>query len=143
MIERNILDVINNSAKSLLLLGPRQTGPSTLLRQLKPDLIVNLANEREFLSFARNPGEIFARIEARRPRAILIDEVQRIPSLLNSIQSIIDSDKSLRFFLSGSSARKLARGQACLQTIGKVAISCVWVISRVSYRNAAVARPPL
>jgi predicted AAA+ superfamily ATPase len=114
ILSRNIMNIIKNSSKSLLLLGPRQTGKSTLLRQLKPDLIVNLADEREFLSFARNPGEIFARIDARKPRTILIDEVQRIPSLLNSIQSIIDSDKSLRFFLSGSSARKLARGQANL-----------------------------
>jgi predicted AAA+ superfamily ATPase len=96
------------------LLGPRQTGKSTLLSKLNPELVINLADEREFLSFASNPGEIFTRIEARRPRTILIDEVQRIPSLLNSIQSIIDNDKSMRFFLSGSSARKLARGQANL-----------------------------
>ena len=114
ILSRNILNIIKNSSKSLLLLGPRQTGKSTLLRQLKPELIINLADEREFLSFARNPGEIFARIDARKPRTILIDEVQRIPSLLNSIQAIIDNDKSLRFFLSGSSARKLARGQANL-----------------------------
>ncbi len=114
ILNRNILNIIINSSKSLLLLGPRQTGKSTLLNELKPELAINLADEREFLSFARDPGEIFARIEERKPRTILIDEVQRIPSLLNSIQSIIDNDKSLRFFLSGSSARKLARGQANL-----------------------------
>ncbi|NDE17130.1 ATP-binding protein [bacterium] len=114
ILNRNILNIIKNSSKSLLLLGPRQTGKSTLLRALHPELVIDLADEREFLSFARNPGEIFARVEGRGLRTILIDEVQRIPSLLNSIQSLLDKDKSLRFFLSGSSARKMARGQANL-----------------------------
>jgi predicted AAA+ superfamily ATPase len=81
---------------------------------LAPDLLIDLADEREYLRFARNPDEVFQRIEANKPRTVLIDEVQRIPSLLNSIQSIIDTNKNIRFLLSGSSARKLARGQANL-----------------------------
>ncbi len=77
--------------------------------------MINLADEREYLQFSRNPSEIFERIEATKPSSIFIDEVQRIPSLLNSIQTIIDSKQTkIRFFLSGSSARKLRRGQANL-----------------------------
>jgi predicted AAA+ superfamily ATPase len=114
MIKRNILDLIENSKKSILLLGPRQTGKSTLLRGMAPDLVVDLADEREYLRFARNPGELFQRLEAEKPRTVFVDEVQRIPSLLNSVQSIIDTNRNIRFLLSGSSARKLVRGQANL-----------------------------
>ena len=114
IIKRNILNIIKNSKKSILLLGPRQTGKSTLLRGLAPDLVIDLADEREYLRFARNPDEVFQRLEASKPRIVFIDEVQRIPSLLNSIQSIIDTNRNIRFLLSGSSARKLARGQANL-----------------------------
>lgn len=89
-------------------------GKSTLLESLKPDLIVNLAQEEEFLKFSTNPGELEARIAEQRPNSILVDEVQRLPSLLNSIQVLIDQDKKRRFYLSGSSARKLRRGSANL-----------------------------
>jgi uncharacterized protein len=114
ILSRKILKIIDKSRKSVLLLGPRQTGKSTLLRGLAPDLMVDLADEREYLRFARNPGELFQRIESTQPRVVFLDEVQRIPSLLNSVQSIIDTSKNIRFLLSGSSARKLARGQANL-----------------------------
>jgi predicted AAA+ superfamily ATPase len=61
--------------------------------------MVDLADEREHLRFARNPGELFQRIESTQPRVVLLDEVQRIPSLLNSLQSIIDTNKNIRFLL--------------------------------------------
>ena len=46
------------SAKSILLLGPRQTGKSTLVGQLDPDLTINLFHEPTYLEFARNPRDI-------------------------------------------------------------------------------------
>lgn len=95
-------------------MGPRQVGKSTLLESLKPDLIINLALEEEFLKFTTNPGELEARIAEQRPDSILVDEVQRLPSLLNTIQVLIDQNKKMRFYLSGSSARKLRRGSANL-----------------------------
>ena len=115
ILNRNILNIIEHSAKNLLLLGPRQTGKSTLLLSLTPDLSINLADEREYLSFARNPSELFERLAATNPKVVFLDEVQRIPSLLNSLQVIMDQKKSsIRFLLSGSSARKLKRGQSNL-----------------------------
>ena len=115
ILRRNILNIITNSSKNLLLLGPRQTGKSTLLLSLTPDLSINLADEREYLSFARNPSELFERLAATNPKVVFLDEVQRIPSLLNSLQVIMDQKKSsIRFLLSGSSARKLKRGQSNL-----------------------------
>ena len=114
MITRFLSPSLHKTKKSILLLGPRQVGKSTILSELKPELTINLANETEFLSFATNPGEIESRIAEAKPKTIFVDEVQRLPSLLNTIQALIDEDKSKRFFLSGSSARKLRRGQANL-----------------------------
>lgn len=103
----------------MLLLGPRQTGKSTLIRQLRPDLTIDLAHEPTFLDFARNPRELEERlppIETRAaPLAVFVDEVQRLPSLLNTVQSLIDRHgRRIRFLLTGSSARKLRRGNANL-----------------------------
>jgi len=53
-------------------------------------------------------------IETAQPNTIFIDEVQSLPILLNTIQAIVDENKSLKFYLTGSSARKLKRGQANL-----------------------------
>lgn len=114
MVRRFISGQIEKSSKSILLLGPRQVGKSTLLESLKPDLIINLAQEEEFLKFTTNPGELEARIAEQLPNSILVDEVQRLPSLLNTIQVLIDKNKKRRFYLSGSSARKLRRGSANL-----------------------------
>jgi predicted AAA+ superfamily ATPase len=119
MISRKILQDIENTKKSVLLLGPRQSGKSTLLKLLKPDLTINLADEEVFLPFASNPAELRSRISAitatKEHSLIMIDEVQRIPSLLNTLQALIDEHGSaLKFLLSGSSARKLKRGNANL-----------------------------
>lgn len=114
MITRNLSHTLRNAKKSILLLGPRQVGKSTLLESLNPDLVINLADEAEFLNFTANPSELQSRIEEQNPSTILVDEVQRLPSLLNTIQVIIDQNKKRQFFLSGSSARKLRRGSANL-----------------------------
>lgn len=109
---RQIAETIGKSKKSVLLLGPRQTGKSTLIRSLKPDLEIDLADQQTYLDHLKSPGLI--RNKLGKHRRVFIDEVQRIPSLLNTVQSLIDHDKTLRFFLTGSSARKLRRGQANL-----------------------------
>jgi predicted AAA+ superfamily ATPase len=118
MITRILETQLNDSNKSILLLGPRQTGKSTLLLSLKPDLVINLADETEFFRYSTDSERLLSLIEAQNPQTVLIDEVQRVPSLLNTIQVLIDNSKSrgkkLRFLLSGSSARKLKRGQANL-----------------------------
>lgn len=113
-IERQLSKIIEKSKKGVLLLGPRQTGKSTLIQHLKPEMTINLANETTYLDFARNPSELRQRIAAQHPRTVLIDEVQRLPSLLNTLQSILDEKKEIQFYLTGSSARKLKRGKANL-----------------------------
>jgi uncharacterized protein len=115
MIRRTLEASLRASRKSILLLGPRQTGKSTLVAALEPDLTINLAHEPTFLEFARNPEELEQRLGARRGlRTVFLDEIQRLPSLLNTIQAILDRGGAPRFYLTGSSARKLRRGQANL-----------------------------
>lgn len=103
------------SSKSCILLGPRQVGKSTLIKSLKPDLEINLADQVEYREFLANPNELRERIGLKLPKTVFVDEIQRLPELLNTIQAIIDErSHKIKFYLSGSSARKLKRGQANL-----------------------------
>lgn len=111
-INRQLSKIIKENKKSSLLLGPRQTGKSTLMRSLRPDLEINLADQQVYLDHLRDPALLKKQIGSHR--TIFLDEVQRIPSLLNTVQSLVDQDKALKFYLTGSSARKLKRGEANL-----------------------------
>jgi predicted AAA+ superfamily ATPase len=108
MIARRIEAALRRSKKSLLLLGPRQTGKSTLVARLEPELTINLFHEATYLEFARNPRELEERLAALRTKggiSICIDEVQRLPSLLNTVQVLLDQPRCpYRFLLTGSSA---------------------------------------
>lgn len=115
MLDRLIHKQLVFSPKSCLLLGPRQVGKSTLLRALNPNLTINLAKESEYHRYMAEPGRLEEVLEAGKFKTVFIDEIQRIPSLLNSVQALIDeSSGKLKFYLSGSSARKLRRGHANL-----------------------------
>ena len=115
MITRLLGTRLQHSTKSILLLGPRQTGKSTLIRTLDPDLTINLAHESTYLQCARNPSELEERLAAGPFRTVCLDEIQRLPSLLNTIQALLDESRHpIKFYLTGSSARKLKRGHANL-----------------------------
>ena len=110
MIEtRQLGPTLARSTKSVLPLGPRQTGKSTLMATLALELTINLAHEAT-LSRVRSaaPRELDERLAAlprgRRTRhTVLIDEVQRLPSLLNTVQALLDRPGNrLRFLLTGS-----------------------------------------
>jgi predicted AAA+ superfamily ATPase len=101
--------------KSVLLLGPRQTGKTTLVEALKPDLLFNFLRPDVRQRYERSPQQLASEVEAlaertraRRPLVVL-DEVQRVPELVNVTQDLIDRKVAL-FVLTGSSARKLRRG---------------------------------
>ena len=115
MIPRHLTGLLHRSKKSILLLGPRQTGKSTLIQSLHPALTINLAHEPTYLQFARNPSELEERLAAGAFRTVFIDEIQRLPSILNTIQALLDEGRRpIKFYLTGSSARKLKRGGANL-----------------------------
>ena len=106
------------AGQSAFLWGPRMTGKSTLLQQRFPGSVrFDLLDTRLFLEFTRAPWRLRERIRALEPavraRPILIDEVQKVPALLDEVHRLIE-DGGLRFVLCGSSARKLKRGRANL-----------------------------
>lgn len=106
------------ASRSCLLLGPRQTGKSTLVRaQLPPDAwTVDLLDRETELRFARDPAQFARELHAARARGastVFVDEVQKLPALLDTVHQQIESHGT-RFILTGSSARKLRRGGANL-----------------------------
>ena len=117
MYERWLSARLGSHTRSVLLLGPRQVGKSTLLLGLAPDLTLDLASPSTFREYVTQPERLERELDAAPPaiRTVVIDEVQRIPALLDAVQAIHDSHpRRFRFLLSGSSARKLRRGQANL-----------------------------
>jgi predicted AAA+ superfamily ATPase len=102
------------SHKSIFLLGPRQTGKSTLLKSEFPEATyIDLLESDTFRSLSRAPEQL-RQLVPKTQKLVVIDEVQRLPSLLNEVQLMLDRDPALRFILTGSSARKLKRGHANL-----------------------------
>jgi predicted AAA+ superfamily ATPase len=103
--------------RSVLLLGPRQTGKTTLIERLEPALALRLMQPGLRQRYERAPELLGAEVEALRAPArapkplVVIDEVQRVPALMDVVQDLIDR-KRARFVLTGSSARKLRRGSA-------------------------------
>lgn len=106
--------------KVKLLLGPRQSGKTTLLMhffsQKRKKVIINLQDRRIRIKYERNPEAFLQELELLDPEtAVLVDEIQKIPSLLEDVQYISDRDPHrFEFFLTGSSARKLKTGSANL-----------------------------
>lgn len=105
----------NSENESLFLWGARQTGKSTLLKALFPDsLWFDLLLSDVFERLQRNPSQLREIAIAANPqKPIVIDEIQRIPELLNEIHWLIEN-KKFRFILSGSSPRKIIKSGANL-----------------------------
>ncbi len=100
--------------KSLFLLGPRQTGKSTMLRTLFPNAAYyDLLEADTFRELSARP-EYLRQTLPPSTKLVIVDEIQKLPSLLDEIQLLIDRDREIRFILTGSSARKLKRGGANL-----------------------------
>ncbi len=103
--------ILNPPSKSFFLFGPRGTGKSTLLKSKFPRaLYLDLLNSQNFLKFSADPSQIRDHV-ASLPRGswVILDEIQRVPALLNEVHSLYE-EKKIHFALSGSSARKLKRG---------------------------------
>ena len=103
------LDVTSVSqTKSCFLFGPRQCGKSSLVRKTMPDAhVFNLLSRDTFAHLAMNPNYIDETCRDERP--IVIDEIQKMPDLLDEVHRLIE-EKGKRFILTGSSARKLRKG---------------------------------
>ncbi len=95
--------------KSHFLFGPRQTGKTFLIRRTMEKVrVYDLLDSSIYLSLSQNPGRIAQEVLAD-DRIVVIDEVQRLPELLNEVHRLIE-EKGIHFLLTGSSARKLRQG---------------------------------
>ncbi len=95
--------------KSHFLFGPRQTGKTSLIRHsLKGVRSYDLLDNSVYLSLSQDPGRIAQEINPR-DKIVVVDEIQRLPVLLNEVHRLIE-ERGIRFLLTGSSARKLRRG---------------------------------
>jgi len=95
--------------KSHFIFGPRQTGKTSLIRHsLKGVRSYDLLDTSVYLALSQNPGRISLELDPR-DEIVVVDEIQRLPVLLNEIHRMIE-ERGIRFLLTGSSARKLRRG---------------------------------
>lgn len=98
--------------ESCFIFGPRGTGKSTWIKDnLKNSMVINLLDEKTLLQYLSNPGHIKEVVLGNEKHCdtFVVDEIQKIPQMLDSIHDLIETNKKLRFVLTGSSARKLKR----------------------------------
>ena len=116
MFNRSLL-LPTAGSESFFLWGPRQAGKSTLLRQSYPDAHwVDLLQSDVFRRYLEHPEYLrqeLASATAPAGRQVVIDEVQKVPALLDEVHWLIEN-RGLQFALCGSSARKVRRGAANL-----------------------------
>ncbi len=95
--------------KSHFLFGPRQTGKTFLIRHTLPGVrLYDLLDHATYLALGQRPHRIAEELTAT-DRVVVIDEIQRLPELLNEVHRLIET-RGTKFLLTGSSARKLRRG---------------------------------
>lgn len=95
---------------NFFLLGMRGVGKSTFIRQaFKTAKMINLLDESLYQLYLSRPGAFAEDVSLVRPgHWVVLDEVQRLPQLLNEVHRLIE-EKKIKFALLGSSARKLRR----------------------------------
>ena len=111
------LSLPDPGTETFFLWGPRQAGKSTLLRQRYPDGVwIDLLKADEFRRYATRPESLREELDATGPdpsRQVVIDEIQKVPTLLDEVHWLIEN-RGLCFALCGSSARKVRHGGANL-----------------------------
>src|SRR3989304_199383 len=109
VIERmlNLRDLL--AKKSFFLFGPRQTGKTFWVRRSLGEVkTYDLLDTSVYLALSRSPSRIAQELSSQ-DRVVVVDEIQRLPILLNEVHRLIE-EKGVRFLLTGSSARQLRRG---------------------------------
>lgn len=108
------LKKIIKEGDSILLLGPRQVGKTTLLHEgFEKALHFNFADPGEKIRYSQNPSLLLSEIKAALPKGglLTIDEIQKVPLAFDALQVLLDDQKiPYQTFLTGSSARKIKRG---------------------------------
>ncbi len=102
---------------SFFLFGPRQVGKTSLIRQAfleERQLHYDLLASDQYFRLKARPGLLGEEIQAARDQVslVIIDEIQKIPELLDEIHRLMESPNPPVFVMTGSSARKLKRSSA-------------------------------
>lgn len=141
-----VLDIASDlRRRSVFLFGPRQTGKSSYLRRQLADtpvLVYNLLDRGLLLRLMADPTLIRQEILARKLRNCLvcIDEVQKLPELLDEVHLLIEEQR-IRFLLTGSSARKLKRsGTNLLGGRGRDRVMHPFVYPEVRHQGFSLER---
>ena len=94
--EREITKALQRD-KSVLLLGPRQTGNTTLLNRLGGNIMISFVRPEVRQRYEASPSLLAGEVEAFREKnpaiqkpLVLIDEIQKVPQVLDVIQDLID-----------------------------------------------------
>jgi len=109
--------LIETSKKSFFLFGPRGTGKSTCLKSLfKNALYIDLLKSRNFLKYQQHPSILQEEVKSQKLDSwIIINEIQKIPELLDEVHSLIFKfGQQYKFVLSGPSTRKINRNSGNL-----------------------------
>lgn len=102
--------LLTPSIQSYFLFGPRGTGKSTWLQAFYPEALrIDLLKLDILRQYQAYPERLEEAVRAAKTKTIIIDEVQKLPELLNVVHSLIEEKQGRQFILTGSSARKLKR----------------------------------
>lgn len=106
----------NKPNQSFFLFGPRGTGKSTLVKACYPEALwIDLLDPETLRSYSARPERLFDIVRGSPEKNIVvIDEVQKVPSLLSVAHALIEEKKGLQFILTGSSSRKIKQAGADL-----------------------------
>jgi predicted AAA+ superfamily ATPase len=109
-----VIRIFKPVQKSFFLLGPRGTGKSTLIKDSFPDAVyIDLLLPDIFRTYLSRPERLRELVMANRDKkVIIIDEVQKVPEILEVVHSLMEEKKGQQFILTGSSARKLKKSGA-------------------------------
>ena len=107
------LESINGS---FFLFGPRGTGKTMWIREMFPKAhLIDLLDSSVYMSLSSDPNRLRDIVEGNaKKNTFVIDEVQKVPAILDVVHQLIEKHKDLSFVLTGSSARKLKRAGADL-----------------------------
>jgi predicted AAA+ superfamily ATPase len=109
-----MLNIVQATPRSFFLFGPRGTGKTSWVKTHFPEaLYIDLLNHEYYLALSANPSRLEALVMGDNSPWIIIDEVQKIPALLDEVHRLIENNNKF-FILTGSSSRKLKRGAANL-----------------------------